>query len=155
MKRRLHRFRGLFLVVGVSAALSACAQGQSIESACQVVMDKERALTVNAKTSVRETVASILRGDDAGVSEYFVTTHDIIEKVGEDVTNEDLVGELENFSATLQKAEDELNEFDHSKFALGGSGTVRELYQVQDAQDRHTDAIQDAADQVTEFCGEG
>ena len=65
MKRRLHRLSGLFLVVGVSAALSACAQGQSTEAARQVMMDKERALNVNAKTSVREAVASILRGDDA------------------------------------------------------------------------------------------
>lgn len=155
MKRRLHRLRGLFLVVGVSAALSACTQGQSTEAACQVVMDKERALNVNAKTSVREAVASILRGDDAGVSEYFVATHDILKKVGEDVNNEDLVGELENFGAILQNAEDELSEFDPSKFALGGNRTVRELYQVQDAQDRLTDSVQGAVDQITELCGEG
>ena len=71
------------------------------------------------------------------------------------MNNEDLVGELENFGEILQKAEDELSEFDPSKFALGGSGTVRELYQVQDAQDRLTDAVQGAVDQITELCGEG
>lgn len=50
MSRRLHLLSGLFLVVGVSAALSACAQGQRTEATCRVVMDNERALNFNAKT---------------------------------------------------------------------------------------------------------
>lgn len=154
MGRRPHRLGGVLVAVGLTVALSACAQGQSTEAACRIVMENERALSVNAETSVREAVLSILNGSDAEVSEFFVTTHDIVEKVQEDVTNEEIGGELENFGATLRKAEDELSEFDSSKFAPGGSGTVRDFNQVQDAQDRHTGAVQDAAEQMQELCAE-
>lgn len=151
MSNSERRIGGAVAVVGLAAALVSCSGGgQTLDAACKIVTENERALMVNAETTVLEAASAIL-GGDAEVSSVFVTTYDIIAKVQENVTNEEVAAELEHFNSTLQEAEDELQDLAPAE-GSGGQLTIQQADKVQEALDDHTAAVQDAAEQMQEVC---